>query len=242
MSRRFLREKVKHALLERWGMPHSPVPGVSPCVFRKFRDSGPITLVDIGAHEGSFTTGMNSLCSVKDALLIEPIEALAQKLAHDPALSGYRVIDCAISDFDGEIEMKVFPSAPMISSALSLDRSVDDSVRIESTVPLKVVRPTLRLDTVAAGFAPSAIDLIKIDVQGLEHLVIKGGGNTLSRAKAVFTEVSFRPLYEGSSLFHEIHQMLTALGFAMTALEPGHRGKSGELFQADALFVHRLYL
>ncbi len=180
---------------------------------------------------------MNSVCSVKDAILIEPIEALAQELVRDPALPGYRVVDCAVSHFDGEIEMKIFPEAPYITSALTLDRSVEELSKLAKTDAVCVLRPARRLDTIAAGFAPSAIDLIKIDVQGLEHLVIEGGAETLSRTKAVFTEVSFRPLYEGSSVFHEIHDLMTARGFVMAALEPGYRMGSGELLQADALFV-----
>jgi FkbM family methyltransferase len=232
-----LRRKIKHSLLDRWRVPHSPISGVPPCVFQRFRNLGPITLVDIGAHKGWFTTGMNSVCSVKDALLIEPIGALAQELASDPALSDYRILDCAVSDFDGEIEMKIFPEAPYMSSVLTLDRSVDDVAETAKTNAVCVLRPARKLDTIAAGFAPTAIDLIKIDVQGLEHLVINGGRETLSRTKAVYTEVSFRPIYLGSSLFFDIHALLQTHGFMMIDLEPGFRSRSGELLQADALFV-----
>ena len=193
--------------------------------------------MDIGAHEGWFTMGLNSVCSVKDALLIEPIEVLAQKLARNPVLSDYSVVDCAISDFDGDIEMKIFPEAPSMSSVLDLDKSVEDYVEAAKTEAICVMRPARKLDTIAAGFGESTIDLIKIDVQGLEHLVIKGGAKTLSRTKAVFTEVSFRPIYVGSSMLFDIAASLRTHGFIMIELEPGFRAKSRELLQADALFV-----
>ena len=232
-----LRRKVKHGLLDRWRIPNSPVPGMSPSLYRRFRRSGPITLIDIGAHSGGFTMGLKAICPVKDALLIEPIECLAQKLARDPALSGYRVADCAAADFDGEIEMKVFPERTDMSSALSLNESLGELAEIAKTCAVPVLRPVRKLDTVAAGFATSGIDLIKIDVQGLEHLVINGGAETLSRTTAVFAEVSFRPLYLGSSVFFDVYASLKAHGFMMVDLEPGLKIKSGELVQADALFA-----
>src|SRR5215470_3117957 len=128
-----LRRKVREYLLERWQVSYSPIAAVPPCVYRRFHNSGPITLVDIGAHTGLFTTGLNAVCPVKEAMLVEPIEALAKELAREPALSGYQVFDCAVSDFDGEIDINFFPNAPYISSALPLDRSVGDLAQIAKT-------------------------------------------------------------------------------------------------------------
>jgi FkbM family methyltransferase len=232
-----LRRKIRNSLLDRWQVPYSAVSGVSPSLYRRFRHSGPITLIDIGAHTAWFTTGLRGICPIKDALLIEPIEPLARKLASDPAFAGYRIADCAVTDFDGEIEMKIFPERTDMSSTLELDESVDGLAEIARTTATSVSRPARKLDTAAAGFAMSGIDLIKIDVQGLEHLVIKGGAETLSRTRAVFTEVSFRPHYLGSSVFSDVYQLLSAHGFMMIDLEPGFKSKSGELLEADALFV-----
>ena len=116
-------------------------------------------------------------------------------------------------------------------------RVLGELAEIAKTCAVPVLRPVRKLDTVAAGFATSGIDLIKIDVQGLEHLVINGGAETLSRTTAVFAEVSFRPLYLGSSVFFDVYASLKAHGFMMVDLEPGLKIKSGELVQADALFA-----
>lgn len=234
---RSLRRRIKNALLDRWQVPNCPVPGVSPALYRRFRRSGPITLIDIGAHTGWFTKGLQVICPIADALLIEPVESSAEELARDRALSRYRVLDCAVADYDGEIEMKVFPERKDMSSALLLDESLADLAEIAKTKAVPVTRPVRTLDTIAAEFSPSTINLIKIDVQGLEHLVIKGGTQTLVRTMAVFTEVSFRPHYLESSVFGDIHALLSARGFMMADLEPGFRSNAGELLQADALFV-----
>ena len=234
---RHIRDKIRHTLLERWHASYSPIPQLPPCVFRLFRGSTSITLIDAGANKGNFTRALNMLCPLSNAILIEPIEVLAENLRADASFSRFHVIDCALSDFDGEIKMNLFPSAPDMSSALAIDLSVENMAEITKSAPIQVNRPARKLDTVVAEFPEFPIDLLKIDVQGLEHVVIQGGTATLARTKAVFTEVSFRPLYTGSSLFFDVHRSLTSLGFILTDLEPGFRTRSGEILQADALFV-----
>ena len=50
----------------------------------------------------------------------------------------------------------------------------------------------------------AALDMLKIDVQGTEVSVFKGGREHLLRAVAVHTEVCFLSLYKGQPLFGEI--------------------------------------
>jgi len=58
----------------------------------------------------------------------------------------------------------------------------------------------------------AALDLLKIDVQGAELLVFKGGREYLKRAVAVHTEVCFLSLYKDQPLFGEIDLELRGLG------------------------------
>jgi hypothetical protein len=80
------------------------------------------------------------------------------------------------------------------------------------------------------------IDLLKIDVQGAELLSLSGAERTLERVLLLLTEVSFAPLYEGSCIFGEVYEFLTARGFRLLALQEGFRGRDEELLQGDAVF------
>ena len=82
------------------------------------------------------------------------------------------------------------------------------------------------------------IDFIKLDVQGAEHLVIQGAKKTLALTRLLWTEVSFKSLYEGSSVFDDIYAQLESKGFVLLELSPGHRATNHELLQADALFAN----
>ena len=93
------------------------------------------------------------------------------------------------------------------------------------------------LDNITADLP--IIDLVKIDVQGAEHLVLAGAVETLAKSALIWTEVSFKPLYEGSCVFEEIYKTLDMAGFRMVSLDPGFRSADGELVQADALFQKR---
>jgi FkbM family methyltransferase len=59
----------------------------------------------------------------------------------------------------------------------------------------------------------SEIDFLKIDVQGSELSVFKGGRVRLAEAVAVQTEVSFVPLYKNQPVFGDIDLELRSLGF-----------------------------
>jgi FkbM family methyltransferase len=69
---------------------------------------------------------------------------------------------------------------------------------------------TRRLDDIAELVA---FDMLKIDVQGSELSVFKGGRQRLSRAVAVQSEVSFIPLYKDQPVVGDIDLEMRALGF-----------------------------
>ena len=63
------------------------------------------------------------------------------------------------------------------------------------------------------------VDVVKIDVQGAELAVFKGGQRVLSNALFVHTEVEFVELYEGQPLFADVDQFLRSCGFQFHTFE-----------------------
>lgn len=89
---------------------------------------------------------------------------------------------------------------------------------------------TVTLDSVSGG---ETIDCLWIDVQGAELLVMRGGLETLSTTRSVFTEVSVRPdLYSGGATLSELEQFLSLRGFQLVLL-----GLDKENMTGNALFV-----
>lgn len=101
------------------------------------------------------------------------------------------------------------------------------------TVQIKV------LDDVAAALSPTITDgvLVKIDVQGFEDRVIRGGRKTIAQALAVIVEIQNAYLYDGQPTFRDIFMELDALGFSFAGVLDQHTGTGGQVLYYDAIFV-----
>lgn len=114
--------------------------------------------------------------------------------------------------------------------------------RVIERLPLQ----TRRLDDIAEI---TAIDLLKIDIQGGELAVFEHGRNKLAKAVALQTEVSFVPLYKNQPVFGDIDQELRRLGFVPHAfaainkrmiapmLGPDPAAAINQLVEADVVYV-----
>lgn len=112
---------------------------------------------------------------------------------------------------------------------------------------------TVSLDNFCLVNQIEKIDLIKIDIQGGELDVFKGGENTLKDTLFIVSEVEFFPLYINQPLFGDIHNFLIKkdfmfnkfLGVSGRAIKPiiiGNNMNSGntQYMWTDALFVRDL--
>jgi hypothetical protein len=110
--------------------------------------------------------------------------------------------------------------------------------RLDLTVRERITVATRTLDElVSESTLDGPIDLLKIDTQGTEVDVLKGARQVLPRVRMVWTEISFRAIYEGSALFADVHALLLQHGFRLYSIAEGFRGADGELLQGDALFL-----
>jgi len=188
------------------------------------------TLIDIGANDGAFGAFLQHKLGIEIVHAIEPLSR------HEAALRerNFIVHSCALSDFESASELFVSEN-DAASSLLSPSerclaeypqtRLVDHEavhVRLLDRLPLEPLREPL---------------LIKIDAQGVEAAIIRGGRSTFAKAQAVYVETSFVPLYEGSALFGDVHAELSALGLELRGFRAQHEAANGE-----PLFAHAIYL
>ena len=72
---------------------------------------------------------------------------------------------------------------------------------------------TISLDGFVRDHNTGPIDFIKLDIQGAELDVFRGGKNTLSDVLMIVTEVMFIPMYEAQPLFGDQYAFLDQQGF-----------------------------
>lgn len=80
---------------------------------------------------------------------------------------------------------------------------------------------------------------LKIDTQGYEHQVLKGGIEILSNIKMIQLEMSLIPLYDGERTFKDMINYLSDKHFKLVSIEPGfYSKKTGQLLQMDGIFIN----
>lgn len=234
----FLSPKIywREWLHQKLGTPQKMY-GIPFALFKHLKKAQSISLIDIGAHDGSFTKAIAQYCNVSSCLLIEPLPHKAENLRKLFRGKEYTVFECVLGNFEGSTTFEINEAVESTSSILKIKREMPELAKLKLKKSRKITCSMKTLDGITEKLSFEKIDLVKIDVQGAEHLVFKGSPKTLKNTKMLWTEVSFKPLYEESILFEEIHFMLHESGFRLMELQPGFRAPDGEILQADALFM-----
>ena len=80
---------------------------------------------------------------------------------------------------------------------------------------------------------------VKLDTQGSDLDVIRGGSQALPSLSALQTELSFVPIYQGMPSYQEMLTLLTASGFEIGGFFPVNHDNRLRLVEADCVLVNR---
>ena len=167
-------------------------------------------VIDIGANYGIYTLSMAERVGPNGHVwAFEPASSTAKLLAESIAANGFTQVTLkrsAISDAKGSARLSLNANSEM--NALTRGRS---STGAGETVPLAT------LDGCLETYGWRDIDFVKIDAEGEEAAIVKGG-------KRFFAEMSPLVEYEvkaGPSLHLELVQTFAARGYTSYRLTPG---------------------
>jgi FkbM family methyltransferase len=193
------------------------------------------TVVDVGANVGKWSTAVAKLARPTRLIAVEPsphvLPALREALR---GVSGASVVPEAVGDTIGETTFNVTGHSHSASILPPRVEEMNPLYGGGSELIEQVSVPLTTLDEITGAL--EHISLLKIDVQGYERAVLKGGSKTLSRTTWLLIEGNFRSHYEGDLLFPELHALLVISGFLLTGMSaPFIRG--GEALWIDALYM-----
>jgi FkbM family methyltransferase len=237
-----------------YGLTAVERPGQLPCLLRSaikgvhvgeflkvnqcwLKEAGIRTVIDIGAHSGEFSSAIRAVLPAAHIYAFEPLPECCEKIrAKFKGDAQYRAFQNSLGEHRGQIKFwrSNFSKA---SSVLPMA----DMHKVEfpwSSEVVPIDAQIARLDDFVQDIVTIPKVLAKIDVQGYEDRVIRGGAAFLRNVDYILTEVSFRSLYEGQGSFDDIYSLLKKLGFSYRGsldqtLSPADRS----VLQADALFV-----
>jgi FkbM family methyltransferase len=198
------------------------------------------SVIDIGANNGEFAEFISTYFAAKITIAIEPLPGydilIKERLNKIPNL---HVFNCAISDQIGTTQFRVNPYSPASSLLETTSFSTKEFPQVLDQEHQKLVDVEIkRLDDILKSLELEENLLIKVDVQGLEDKVIKGGLETFKRASFVLIEMSFIEMYLGQPLFEEVHQLLRQCGFRFSGIKNQIDAPSS----GQPLFAHCLYV
>lgn len=162
------------------------------------------------------------------AVLVE--HAIARRGGTTPAR--HRAVCALLTDRAGdEVDFREFSNDGMSSSLFSATAASKARWPDLHETGRRERLKTQTLDQVLAdhGFAHPT-DVLVLDTQGAELLVLNGAQDTLPTVKAVISEVSTVPYYDGGVLFPELNAFLEEHGFRAIGQPPNH---------GDVLFINR---
>jgi FkbM family methyltransferase len=210
--------------------------------YRSFWDDivkplNPATIIDIGANDGSFAERMRTQFPNGHIISFEPLQgaykALTARMAGDSKFTAYNL---ALGDNAGE--SVIYKSASDPSSSLLPMAELHKKLYPHTTEHAEEKIQIDRLDSVLSEKDLAKPVLVKIDVQGFEAAVIRGGRNILREADIVLVENSFVTLYEGQALFGDVHDLMRSLGFEYHGRSETHYNeKTKEPIYEDSVFM-----
>ena len=205
----------------------------------------PETILDIGAHYGAFCRECNIVWPESEVVMIEATREFEEKLKN---LNWPRKNQCIISllgDSNREVTFYKTPAEKIFDSTVNTGHSVykEKSAQYSGNNFETEKRTMERLDQIFS--TETAFDLVKLDTQGSEIDIIKGGVDLIKKAKILIVEVSLKTHNIGAPMADEVNLYLNRLGFEKMDDEVSNNKDGGWFWkpsggraQEDSVFVN----
>jgi FkbM family methyltransferase len=184
------------------------------------------SVLDIGAHVGAFSGSIRLILPNASIHMIEPNPLCEDALKMVPN-SSYTM--CLLSDKEEE-KIYLMNKENLLSTGNSYYRELTEHFSDQN-----LVRVAMQSFTLDGLFPGKRFDFIKLDTQGSEIDIMRGGRRLISEAKFVLIECSVQTYNEGSPLVNEVIGEMRGLGFSIHSLIGSHV-HDGRLMQQDYLF------
>jgi FkbM family methyltransferase len=196
----------------------------------------PNTVIDIGGSHGQFAKEILRVFPGAMIYSFEPIpECFAEISQLAAGHNNLHSIQLALSDHEGERDLYVshFRDSSSLQEMLPTHTEAWPHTEIEKRITVQVAQ----LDEVASRLDLKPPIFAKLDVQGHELAVLRGGRKTLSCCQRVMIECNFAALYDGQPNFGGLYTAMKDLGFLFEGfLQPLRHPRTLEMLSADLIF------
>jgi FkbM family methyltransferase len=199
---------------------------------RKLKNDGfiPKRFLDIGAHFGSYSKMIKEIWSDVDVFMIEANPNNEENLKK----SGFNYIISLLTDKKAEIFDFYINKLDINSTGCSIYR---ENTHHFSDENLEVIK--LKSNTLDDLFIDQKFDLIKIDTQGSELDILKGGLNLVKRCQYIILETSLINYNFDAPLIDDVLNFMKSINYKMIDIVELHY-IDNKLIQIDILFENKI--
>ena len=195
---------------------------------------------DVGANKGQTIELLQDCFTTPTVHAFEPSSATFAGLSNRSFGEGGSVSlhQLALGEAVGEQTFHNYGTSEL-SSLLPLNRNQNESIFADQTIVSEETVTVDTLDHFCTEQGIAHIDLLKIDTQGYELSVLRGGTSLFGagRVSAVLLELNFSPLYDGQSDPLLVFQFLRDHNLKLIDFYEKERMKNRELSWTTALFA-----
>jgi FkbM family methyltransferase len=177
------------------------------------------TIIDVGANRGQFRDFLRVEVGFSGQIhSVEPISNLAKEMqARQSRDRDWFIHQIALGAEAGERDLHVMAS-DTFSSFLEPGHDLTDRLKESNTVVREERVQVWLLDDLVKEIAPLDLDrtFLKMDTQGFDLEVVRGGSRTLGEIPVLQSEVSVRPIYAGMPDLTTSLRTFEALGFGIS--------------------------
>lgn len=197
-------------------------------------------VIDVGAHHGGFGRLVRNAGYTGRIVSFEPVPdnfaRLQEASSGDPA---WRIDQRALGSEAGRQPINVTrqSSMPSLRAPSAYGRAYfQGQMDIVDTPIIEVVRLDDVLPECVADL-PAPRVFLKVDTQGYDAEVFRGGAASLKHVLAIQSEVAVQAIYEGMPRYTEAIEQLNALGFELSGLFPVTLDRELRLIEMDCVMV-----
>lgn len=174
----------------------------------------PVVVFDVGSNVGDWVVAAHDDLPMARFHAFEIMEATHASLAERVAsLPRVKTNSLGLSDTTGTLTMREFEA----SSKLATHTPYPHGEHRE------VIRPVYRGDQYVREQGITRIDLLKLDVEGAEHLALRGFGQALDNGQIDVIQFEYgRVAVLTHFLLKDFHDLLEGKGYAVGKLFPSH--------------------
>jgi len=195
----------------------------------------PRTILDIGAYQGGWTKMAHQIFPLAKIFMVEATPNNESLLKNVSEASGLAMALLGDKSKKSVIFYLADPKETSISTG--------NSIYIEKTQYFNnrhfIRLPMITLDFLVEKRKLKNVDFIKIDTQGSELNILKGGKKTVSKAEFILLETQNLEYNDKAPFTEDVVIAMKSYGFRLFDILETHYLSSGELFQVDLLFAKK---